>query len=81
MKTICKHCGYEIEVGELAYEVDGGYVHDDCADDYLDDLWDSLPTANKLQLFNMKDSVSKFATLTEGDRWDRNYEDSLEEVI
>ena len=80
-KEICKYCGYEIETGELAYEVDGGYVHDDCADEYLDDIWDGLPTVNKLQLFNMSDRVYKYNTLSEGEIWDRQHDDYVEEKL
>ena len=81
MNKICKHCGYSIEDGERVYEVENGLVHEDCIEEYVDNAWDNLNLVNKLQLLGIKDKSHSHNTLTEGDIWDRQYEDSLEEAI
>lgn len=32
---ICEHCEEPFYIGEEAYQVDAGYVHEDCLDEYL----------------------------------------------
>lgn len=58
MKTICKHCGEDILSDEILYEIDGGFVHAECMEDYVDEKWDELNLINKLQLMMVSTSTT-----------------------
>ena len=50
---ICKHCREDVLPNELIYEIDNGFVHAECMEDYVDEKWDELNLINKLQLMTV----------------------------
>lgn len=35
----CSHCGNEIYEGEMFYDIEGDYIHEDCLHDYADNYF------------------------------------------
>lgn len=49
----CKYCKEPILKHETIYTVKGGYVHDECMENYVEDIWFELNLVNRMQLLDI----------------------------
>ena len=78
----CKYCGEEISSNETVYKVDGGYVHEGCIEDYVDDVWQfDLNLVNKMQLLDIDTGITTIGSEMAYEAEDRAYDDMIDDLI